>query len=306
MEILLKKYFWVVNLAAVGLCAGFAGRAAGHFIEGAYLVGDAGAATVHRAPPPPPLKMHGKDGEAITSRNIFCSGCAPIKPAPTGGSQPVSNEWVKTSLPLELVATLIPPLDDKWSMGIIRDMSTKEKDPIMYNKGAIIGSTGAEVVKVEPKRVYFTHAGRWEYVEMEGGPAPATNPQPRVAMAPGIDAPQGDITSGVTCNGNACTVERQLVEKLLANTAMLATAARFVPSMKDGKPNGFKLDAIRQNSIFDKLQFQNGDTITAINGSDMSTPDAALALYTKLRNASHLSAQVERHGEKATLDYTIR
>jgi hypothetical protein len=38
----------------------------------------------------------------------------------------------------------------------------------------------------------------------------------------------------------------------------------------------------------------------------MSTPDAALALYTKLRNASHLSVQVERRGETVTLDYSIR
>jgi general secretion pathway protein C len=310
MEILLKKYFWVVNLTVVGLCAGFAGRAAGHFIEGAYLVGDTSAAPVRRGPPPPPLKLHGKDGEAVINRNIFCSGCAPIKPAPTSGTgQPVSNEWVKTSLQLELVSTMIVPTEEIWSMAIIRDMSTKEKDPAMYNKGATIGTTGAKVVKVDAKRVYLNNAGRWEYVEMEGAPAAApamASPQPQMAMAPGFDASQGDIDKGVTCNGNSCTVERQLVERLLANTTMLATAARFVPSMKDGKANGFKLYAIRPNSIFGKLQFQNGDTITAINGSDMSTPDAALALYTKLRNASHLSAQVERRGEKVTLDYTIR
>jgi general secretion pathway protein C len=87
---------------------------------------------------------------------------------------------------------------------------------------------------------------------------------------------------------------------------MLATSARFVPSIKDGKPNGFKLYAIRPQSIFGRIGLQNGDTIKAINGSEMTTPDAALALYTKLRNASHLSVQVERRGETVTLDYTIR
>ncbi|MGZ3442306.1 MAG: type II secretion system protein GspC, partial [Polyangia bacterium] len=87
---------------------------------------------------------------------------------------------------------------------------------------------------------------------------------------------------------------------------MLATAARFVPSIKDGKPNGFKLYAIRPQSIFGRIGLQNGDTIKAINGSEMTTPDAALGLYTKLRNASHLSVQVERRGETVALDYTIR
>jgi general secretion pathway protein C len=58
--------------------------------------------------------------------------------------------------------------------------------------------------------------------------------------------------------------------------------------------------------IFGKLQLQNGDILKAINGSDMSTPDAALSLYTKLRNASHLSVQIERRGQAMTMGYTIR
>jgi general secretion pathway protein C len=110
----------------------------------------------------------------------------------------------------------------------------------------------------------------------------------------------------VNCSGNNCTVDRALVEKMLQNTTMLATSARFVPSIKDGKPNGFKLYAIRPNSIFGKIGLQNGDTIKAINGNDMTTPDAALALYSKLRNASHLSVSVERRGENQTMDYTIK
>jgi type II secretory pathway component PulC len=123
----------------------------------------------------------------------------------------------------------------------------------MYNKGATIGSTGAQVVKVTSKRVYIKNGNRNEYVELDG-----------------------------------------------------KTAARFVPSIKDGKPNGFKLYAIRPQSIFGRIGLQNGDTIKAINGSEMTTPDAALGLYTKLRNASHLSVQVERRGETVTLDYSIR
>ena len=117
----------------------------------------------------------------------------------------------------------------------------------------------------------------------------------------------GDIDGrGVTCSGNSCTVERQVVEKMLSNTALLASAARFVPSIKDNKPNGFKLYAIRPNSIFGRIGLQNGDTVRAINGMDMTTPDRALEVYTKVRFASHLSVAVERRGENMTLDYSIR
>ena len=308
MEIILKKYFWVVNLVVVAVCAGFAGRAAGHFVEGAYLAGDdIKAAARHGAPPQLP-KMHGKDGDVIVSRDIFCSGCAPPKPAEEDTTEAVSNEWQKTSLQLELVSTMVCPSDDNWSMAVIRDLSTQQKDPAMYNKGATIGTTGAVVIKVTSKRVYFKNGNRNEYVELEGKAPAAAAPAPAVARAPAppINAALGDIDHGVNCSGNACTVDRSLVEKLLSNTTMLATSARFVPSIKDGKPNGFKLYAIRPQSIFGKIGLQNGDTIKAINGSEMTTPDAALALYTKLRNASHLSVQVERRGETVTLDYSIR
>lgn len=306
MEILLKKYFWVVNLVVIAVCAGFAGRAAGHFVEGAYLAGDDVKAPSHHLGPPPTTKLHGKDGDVIVARDVFCSGCVPPKPT-TASDSAVANEWTKTSLQLELVSTMVCPSDDAWSMAIIRDLSTTQKDPGMYNKGATIGATGAEVIKVTARRAYIRNAGRPEYVELEGSApvAVAANvPQPSQQAA--LNPELGDIDKGVTCTGNSCVVERQLVEKLLANTTMLATAARFVPSIKDGKPNGFKLYAIRPQSIFGRIGLQNGDTIKQINGSDMTTPDAALALYTKLRNASHLSVQVERRGETVTLDYSIR
>jgi general secretion pathway protein C len=313
MELILKKYFWVVNLLVIGICAGFAGRAAGHFVEGAYLAGDDAKSPVRRfTPPPMPPKVHGKEGDLIISRNIFCSGCAPIKPVDKGpgGEGPTDNTPQKTSLQLELVSTMVCPDDDNWSMAIIRDLSTQQKDPGMFAKGAIVGESKAEVLKVLSKRVYIKNGGRTEYLELDGAaPLVASNtPAPPVPppVMPGAGG-EGDIPdNAVKCSGNSCTVERALVEKLLSNTAMLATSARFVPSIKDGKPNGFKLYAIRPQSIFGRIGLQNGDTIKAINGSDMSTPDAALALYTKLRNASHLSVQVERRGETVTLDYSIR
>jgi general secretion pathway protein C len=101
-----------------------------------------------------------------------------------------------------------------------------------------------------------------------------------------------------------CVVARAFVDRMLAD--MLGPGARFVPSIKDGKPNGFKLYAIRPQSSFGRIGLQNGDTIKAINDSEMTTPDSLLGLHTKLRNASHLSVQVERRGETVTLDYTIR
>ena len=131
----------------------------------------------------------------------------------------------------------------------------------------------------------------------------APEPSPIGASADPLDK---DVEKGVRCTGNACEVDKSLIDKVLANTTALATSARFVPSIKDGKPNGFKLYAIRPGSMFAKIGMQNADLIKAINGLDMSTPDKALEAYTKLKSASHLTVMLERRNENITLDYQIR
>jgi general secretion pathway protein C len=294
-----------MNVVVVGVCAGLAGRAAGHLVEGSVGDASSGLPARHRPPPaePPP---HSKDGDQIVARNVFCSGCTPVQRS----EKRVDPDTPRpTTLALELISTMIVRSDERYSMAVIRDLSTKQKDPGLFNKGAVIGATGAEVLEVRPKRVLLRNGDRVEYLALDVDVAPGSPPAastPGVAPPSGVDAAAGDLDRGVRCAGHACTVDRALVERLLANTAALASAARVFPSVKDGRPNGFKLSAIRANGIFDKLQFQNDDTIKRINGNDMSSIDAALALFTKLRSASHLSVQVERRGETVTLDYTIR
>ena len=101
-------------------------------------------------------------------------------------------------------------------------------------------------------------------------------------------------------------IKRSTLEKVLSNTTLLARSARIVPSVKNGKPNGFKLYAIRPGSIYDLIGMKNGDTIHAINGHAMTTPDKALEVYTRVRNASHLNISFSRHSQTMTHDYNIR
>ena len=102
------------------------------------------------------------------------------------------------------------------------------------------------------------------------------------------------------------TVPRSLVDAVLANPMAIAKGARIVPAAKDGKPHGFKLYAIRPTSIYALLGFRNGDTLLAVNGFEMTSPDKALEAYTKLRDATDLSVDIERRGQPLTLTFKIR
>ena len=86
----------------------------------------------------------------------------------------------------------------------------------------------------------------------------------------------------------------------------VSRGARIVPSIKNGKANGFKLYAIRPSSVYSKIGLMNGDTIHAVNGFDLTTPDKALEVYTKVRESNNLSVTVTRRGKPVTLKYSIK
>jgi type II secretory pathway component PulC len=98
---------------------------------------------------------------------------------------------------------------------------------------------------------------------------------------------------------------RGSVDTLLANPLDFMKGARVVPSMRNGQADGFKLYAIRPSSPFAKLGFQNGDTIHGINGFALDTPDQALEVYTKLRDATEVTFDLTRRGKPVSLRIQI-
>ncbi|HZS39732.1 MAG TPA: type II secretion system protein GspC [Polyangia bacterium] len=110
----------------------------------------------------------------------------------------------------------------------------------------------------------------------------------------------------IQCRGHHCDVERAFLDRVMENLSSIATCARIVPSLVDGRPLGFKLYAIRPQSLFARLLLRNGDRIETINGMDLTSPDKALEVYTRLRAADNFVVALERRGEALTLDYSIR
>jgi general secretion pathway protein C len=99
---------------------------------------------------------------------------------------------------------------------------------------------------------------------------------------------------------------RALVDSILANPMAVAKGARIVPATANGKPDGFKLYAIRPGSLYAKLGFTNGDTLEKINGYALDSADKALEVYTKLRDAKKLDVEIVRRGKPLTLTYAIK
>ena len=306
METLLRKYLSVVDLAVVALCAIFAARATATAIEAGFV---SGIPTAKHAPKPlaspTATTVYSKQVEEILNRNIFCSTCPPI----LGGKEeapgvPVVPPLQRTSLPLKLLAVMYAPTDPRWSMAIIRDNDDKSVGP--YGVGSHVRE--ATIDQIEETRAYLDFGGgRREFLELLDQPAAAAAP---VAAAPaaGPKDPLADaLDKGIKKTGpNSYEVQHSTLDALLGNMGALSKAARIVPEMKDGKSSGFRLLSIKPDGPFGKIGLQNGDIISAINGLEMTSPDKALEVYTKLKTANHLSVGLERNGQKITEDYNIR
>ncbi len=130
---------------------------------------------------------------------------------------------------------------------------------------------------------------------------------PRASDPSTVHVSARELQRGIRCTAPGdCVVTRALVDHLLADSATLAGAARVVPSLADGKPAGFELYAVRPRSWLDRIGAQNGDTLEAVNGYELTTPAQALLAYASLRDETRFAVRIVRHGEPITLHIEIR
>jgi general secretion pathway protein C len=50
----------------------------------------------------------------------------------------------------------------------------------------------------------------------------------------------------------------------------------------------------------------NGDTVTGVNGMEITTAEKGLEIYQKVREQNNISISVTRRGKPVTINYTIR
>ena len=125
-----------------------------------------------------------------------------------------------------------------------------------------------------------------------------------------LDEPPPELTKAIAqikkINDTTYEIPQAVVDGVLANPMAAANGARVVPAVKDGKPNGFKLYAIRPTSMYAALGLENGDTLNNVNGMDLTTADKALEVYMKIHDATTVKLTLTRRGKPMTITYKIK
>ena len=301
MELILQRWSWVATFAAAILSAFFVARTVNTLAAAAIApkpglgagIGDRPRAstaprteldsdrmaTAFGLPIPKPPEVAAREQQEIAAKE----SAAP--------SANWAEEPVRSPLHGLLVGTAIAS-PDRWSLCQITN--TDANETLVYAIGDDF--LGARIYKIEKARVLIDNQGKNEFVDANppGGPNLGVAPVP-VANADGVKQ----------LSENRYTVSKKEIDNALANLSDLATKARIVPSFKNGAPNGFKLFSIAPDSLYSKIGVQNGDVIHKINGYEMNSPDKALEIYQKLRDATQISIELERRGDTINKQYSI-
>jgi membrane-associated protease RseP (regulator of RpoE activity) len=128
-----------------------------------------------------------------------------------------------------------------------------------------------------------------------------------------LQAPRADISMGDCPTPTGITpiddfsykVEREAIEGWFDNPNCLMRQARIIPFMRDDQPAGFKLYAIRPNTLYSKLGLRNGDVVLKLNGVELTSPDKALEAYQGLKDAKTVAMEILRRGQPKTLKYQM-
>ncbi len=321
MELLFRKYFWVVNLLFLACAAYFTSRIAGAIIERQLQPPVSAMLSTESAKVEEKAKKSGVSPEALSKltgieipkeqlsaeaaaeaeRQAAEARAAEEKAGADDGGEGSDEALERSSLRAKLLGTTLANVAE-WSIASLLDMEASKASP--YRVGDEI--LGAKIVGIELRRVIVLNEGKREYIdatEPSGGGRPAGRTPPKKENKP-AEAPDG---SGIRATAaNTYEVPRDELQKAMDNMSQLASQARIVPSFKNGESQGFKIFAIKPNSLYTKLGIQNGDIIKRVNGFDINSPDKALELYSKLQNSNRIEIEFDRGGTATRKTYNIR
>ncbi|BCG45853.1 General secretion pathway protein C [Citrifermentans bremense] len=122
--------------------------------------------------------------------------------------------------------------------------------------------------------------------------------------APVSSPPQGGLAAA-TGSGNY-VVDQRALNAALDNIGQAMTDARLLPSMKDGKVEGFRASEVKPQGIFGTIGIRNGDVLLRMNDFPIDSPEKAIQSFASLKGQSRIKLDLIRDGQPTTFNYDIR
>lgn len=186
-----------------------------------------------------------------------------------------------------VVASVTDPDVPSRSLAVVAfPAAAGETKPVLREGSFIAGRTVRAITKT---RVYLRDARGTCFV---GPVLPREEPAPAAPAAKTIGIERVD-------EGHV-RVDRLARDKLVESHAM-ATGARIVPVVEDGRVTGMKIAAVRPGSLLAELGLRAGDTIKSVNGFEIGSAEQGLEAFARLKSAPKIEIALVRAGKAAAI-----
>jgi general secretion pathway protein C len=182
----------------------------------------------------------------------------------------------------------------------IEDARTHRQD--LVRVGDAVGDDRVSTIAWD--HIVLTGAGGERVLALAPAPEGAPTESPE-ALQPDRQVVAHDATIRQT-SATGFVVDRSVLQGAVGDMSGLMTQLRAVAEVQDGRPAGFRLFQMKDDSVFRRLGLQNGDVVQRVNGQTVSDPATLLALLQRLRTEPRVAIDVRRGAERRTMVYDVR
>ena len=148
------------------------------------------------------------------------------------------------------------------------------------------------VAAIERDHILINRYGKIERLNLEK-PVLTSSQQP------------GNSRSNAASSANSNALLRSYKKRYASNPMALATRFQAIPVRQNGQNIGFRLKALRGESLLKKLDFQDSDVFTQVNGISLDKPFQALDALRSLTTSTEVSVTILRNGIEETMNFNL-
>jgi general secretion pathway protein C len=196
----------------------------------------------------------------------------------------------KGELPVQITGTIFTG-DARKSFVILKDPKIADAD--IYKPGdAIIDHEDFEIYKVERGRLEV-RKGNTKICESISGYGKnddsANSSGEGAAAKPAGESKEFEFDAAF------------ISQEIGPGYATILNCAKLIPDVdSSGKMQGFKMISIATSCLFDRIQIQNGDVLTEVNGVSLKDPGQGFKLYQSLQEERTTTINILRNGQPIT------
>ncbi|TCO41403.1 type II secretion system protein N [Dokdonella fugitiva] len=250
-------------------------------------------AAIAPAPVPAGVASAAAPARSIAQWHLFGSA-----PAQRGGDGPST-----TSL---ILRGTLADADPKAGIAVIADAGNGERS---WRVGEEV-SPGVRLARVYADRVVVTRDGTEETLALprDGDLRPASVPRgaPGTASSHAARANTTTSTNTPAPRARAPTSLQAQIERLRQNPAELMKRVQVVPVLSDGHLSGVRVSTGTDTVLLSQLGFEQGDVVTAVNGTPVDSIERGQQIMSSLGSASSVRVTVLRAGKPTEITVGLR